>query len=503
MAEHGVLLLRGSLLRTIMLAANIAVGFILMPFVVHAVGDRWYGMWVLVGTMIGYYGYFDFGLSVAVQRFIARAIGHRDDTEINRLLSTAFFLFLVLGVLAFIASASVALLAPNFLTDAEEIRVFRIVVLILGMSVAVSFAIAPVNGLFTGHMRFDVATTLQFVALIARTILIVYFMRAGYSIIALGVITFLAGLFENLGKIWYARKLFPDARVRRSLYTPGRLRELFLYGGKIFISQLAELVRFQINQPVIAAFINLSAVTMFNIAGTLAYYFRSLIQALSGVLVPMYARQQAEGDNTALAKSHLFTTKLTSVVAILGGGAMIVFGEPFIHLWMGPQYGNAYPSLVVLAIGTTVFMTQQPAMAMIYGLGVVGTLAKVSIFEAVANIVLSVILVRNYGILGVALGTAIPLLFLSLYVMYFSTRLAGIHFRSYLRSLFPLWGLLVAMQAAAGMVVGRFAPDSYLDLIILFLVLYPVQAIAALWLTFSGDEQRLIRSTTARAIGMG
>jgi hypothetical protein len=32
--------------------------------------------------------------------------------------------------------------------------------------------------------------------------------------------------------------------------------------------------------------------------------------------------------------------------------------------------------------------------------------------------------------------------------------------------------------------------------------LYPVQAIAALWLTFSGDEQRLIRNTTARAIGM-
>lgn len=502
MAEHGALLLRGSMLRTLLLIANIAVGFFLMPFVVHAVGDRWYGMWVLVGTMIGYYGYFDFGLSVAVQRFIARAIGQRDNSEINRLLSTAFFLFLVLGVLALIASACAALLAPNFLTDAEEIRVFRIVVLILGMNVAVSFATAPVNGLFAGHMRFDVATTLQLVVLIVRTILIVYFMRAGYSIIALGAITFLAGLFENIAKLWYARKLFPDARIRRGLYTPGRLRELFLYGGKTFINQLAELVRFQINQPVIAAFISLSAVTMFNIAGTLAYYFRSLIQALSGVLVPMYARQQAEGDSAALAKSHLFTTKLTSMVAILGGGAMIVFGEPFIHLWMGSQYADAYPSLVVLAIGTTIFMTQQPAVAMIYGLGVVGTLAKVSIFEAVANIALSIFLVRDYGILGVALGTAIPMLFLSFYVMYFSTRLAGINFMSYLRSLLPLWGLLVAMQIVTGIAVGKFAPDSYLELIMLFFVLYPVQAIAALWLTFSGDEQRLIRNTTARAIGM-
>jgi cation transporter-like permease len=110
--------------------------------------------------------------------------------------------------------------------------------------------------------------------------------------------------------------------------------------------------------------------------------------------------------------------------------------------------------------------------------------------------------VRDYGILGVALGTAIPMLFLSFYVMYFSTRLAGINFMSYLRSLLPLWALLVAMQIATGIAVGKFAPDSYLELIMLFFVLYPVQAIAALWLTFSGDEQRLIRNTTARAIGM-
>jgi O-antigen/teichoic acid export membrane protein len=503
MSKHAALLLRGSMLRTVLLIANIAVGFFLMPFVVHAVGDRWYGMWVLVGTLIGYYGYFDFGLSVAVQRFIARAIGHHDDDEINRLVTTAFFLFLVLGVLALVASAGAAVFAPTFLTDPEEIRVFRIVVLILGLNVAVSFAAAPVNGLFTGHMRFDVATTLQLVILIGRTILVLHFMRLGYSIIALGVIMFAAGLIENLAKLWYARRLFPGVRIRRAMYAPARLGELFRYGGKTFLNQLAELVRFQINQPVIAAFINLSAVTMFNVAGTLAYYFRSLIQALAGVLVPMYARQQAEGDTDALAKSHVFMTKLTSVAAILGGGAMIVFGDAFIRLWMGPSYADAYPALVVLAVGTTVYMTQQPAVAMINGLGAVGMLAKATIFEAIANVALSLILVQTHGILGVAFGTTLPLTVLSGYVMIFSARLAGIGFLTYMRALSPLWLLLSTMQAGTWLVVNRAAPDSYSELIMLFFTLYPVQALAVYLLTFSGDEQRLIRTTTARAMGIG
>ncbi len=502
-SNHGALLLRGSLLRTLLLIANIAVGFFLMPFVVHAVGDRWYGMWTLVGTLIGYYGYFDFGLSIGVQRFIARAIGQRNEGEVNRLLSTAFVLFVLLGLAALVASAVAALLAPQFLRDAEEIHVFRVVVLILGVNMAVTFVVAPVNGLYSGHMRFDVTTTLQLALLILRTALIVYFIRAGYSIAVLSIITLVCGVTENLAKVGYARRLFPGVRIRRRLFAAGRVGDLLSYGSKLFVNQIADLLRFQIDHAVIAVFINLSAVTMFSVAGTLAYYFRNLVQALVGVLVPLYARQQAEGDLDGLARSHLFTTKLASVVALLGGGAMLVFGEPFIRLWMGPGYADAYPSLAVLAVGTGMFMTQQPAMALIYGLGVVGTLAKVSIIEALANLVLSIILVREYGILGVALGTGLPLIFLSVFIMVFSVRLAGMQLRDYLRSVAPLWVLLVVMQIGSGILVGRLAPESYLDLILLFVALYPIQVLLALWATFTSEEQRLIRRTAARAVGMG
>ena len=38
------------------------------------------------------------------------------------------------------------------------------------------------------------------------------------------------------------------------------------------------------------------------------------------------------------------------------------------------------------------------------------TLGKVRLLEGIANIILSIILLRHYGILGVAMGTAIPML---------------------------------------------------------------------------------------------
>lgn len=503
MAGHGELLLRGSLLRTFLLIVNIIVAFFLMPFVIHAVGDRWYGMWTLVGTLMGYYGYLDLGLSVSVQRFIARAIGKGDEAEVNRLFTTGLVLFIGLAIVVLAASGIVALVAPRFFSDPEELRVFRIVVLILGVNTAVMFAAAPANGLFTGHLRYDVPTTVQLAMLVVRTALIVFFIRAGYSIVALALITFLTDTGGNLARVWLARRMFRRVRVSRAFYAPASMRELFSYGGKTFVNQLAELLRFQIDHVVIAAFINLSAVTVFNIASQLVFYFRSLLQALVGVLVPLFARYQAEGDQSTMARAYLFTTKLAALVAMMGGGAMVIFGKPFIEVWMGPDYSSAYPPLAVLAVATTLFVAVQPAVTVIYGVGAVGTLAKVSLAEAVSNLILSVILVRELGILGVALGTAIPLVFFSVFLTVFGNRLVGTTIRIWLRSVGPVLGVTLVAQLCTGYIAHRLAPAGYFDMILLFLALYPAQALLVLWLAFSPEEQKLIRGTTVRALGFG
>src|SRR3990172_13178096 len=121
MNKRGGLVLRGSLLNAVLLFSNIAVSLYMMPFVIHALGDRWYGMWTLVATFMGYYGYLDFGLSVAVQRFIAGAIGRKDGAETNRLLTTSVVLFAALGAIAMVATLVIAYFSDYFFSDPTEI----------------------------------------------------------------------------------------------------------------------------------------------------------------------------------------------------------------------------------------------------------------------------------------------------------------------------------------------------------------------------------------------
>ncbi len=99
-------------------------------------------------------------------------MGQSDETEVNRLLTTALTrssaLRLCLSLRHDCCAGCAAV--PG---RAGRITVFRSVVPILGINVVVSFLAAPVNMLLAGHTRFDVATRLQFVMLPVPTALIV------------------------------------------------------------------------------------------------------------------------------------------------------------------------------------------------------------------------------------------------------------------------------------------------------------------------------------------
>lgn len=496
------LLLRGSALRVTLLIVNVAVAFYLMPFIIYSVGDRWYGMWTLVGTFMGYYGFLDLGLSIATQRFLAGALGRSDAKEVNQLFTTSLAVMLFLGLIAMLMTGVIAWSAPLFFDNPSEIRVFRIVILLMAINVGLSFAMAPINGLITGQLRFDLATYIEFGKLLLRTGLIVYFISHNYSIIALAAVALTVDFAGGLAKLLQARRLFPQLHVQRRAFTPRRVRELLGYGTKTFVNQVADLMRFELSHLIIAGFINLSAVTLFNIAAQLVSYFRQLMSALMGVLVPLYRRYQVADNHAAVRKTYYFTSKIAALLTTMAAGATIILGHAFMLRWMGADYIEAYWLLAIMIVPMAFFVAQSPANTLIYGLGSVGPLARFSIVEAATNVVLSIALVGPYGLTGVALGTAIPLTAFGVYLVIAAGRLVGGGLLDYVRQVGPVFAWGVAFQIATAFAVPYFDTSGYIDIAFVFLLFYPVQMLLVAWLTFPASELRMLWQTGLQAAGL-
>jgi O-antigen/teichoic acid export membrane protein len=113
---------------------------------------------------------------------------------------------------------------------------------------------------------------------------------------------------------------------------------------------------------------------------------------------------------------------------------------------VGARYvAISYPVLLVLLIPSTLALAQGASVRILYGIAKHQSYAWITLMESGANLILSVVLIRPFGLLGDAAGTALPLLCTTLFFMpRHLCRLLGVRVGTFLREAYVLPLLLCA-----------------------------------------------------------
>lgn len=410
MNSAATLLARGSFLRVLTLAAGVLVGLFLMPFLIHGLGDRAYGLWTLVMSITAYYALLDFGITRAATRFLARAITRDDVSEANDVIATALVILLGMGGIGLLASIGIALGGTWLISDPGELWSFRLVVMILGADAVLLLPTMIINALLLAHYRFDVLSCVQLAALAVRTALFVILVLGGFSIVALAVAGIGTNIVSRILLAALARRLFPWIEVKPGLFCRRQARQLLDYGRHAFVAAFADRIRSNAGIIVVAAFLDLATVTHYGIAARIAQLFAEFMVQSLGVVGPLFMRSDALGDRAKTRAILLLTTRLSVLASVMTAGIIVMLGDDFIGFWIGEDYQDAYWPLVILTVSLAAWLMQWPSVSALFATAKHEFYAYLGLAEAVASITLSTILVQFWGMVGVSLGTAVPLL---------------------------------------------------------------------------------------------
>lgn len=499
MSSSAQKLVSGSILRVMSLVAAIAVSFFMTPFIIHSLGDKMYGFWVFVATFIGYYGVFDFGLSNAVGRHMSRFIGGNDPDECNRVFNTGFVLFLGIGLLVLIVTIVAAYLADYFVENQTDVLTFQIVFLILGFHTAIDFPMRAFHGVLHAKLRFDVISYIGLLNLTIKTVLVIVVLKLDYALIGLALASLISSFSVNILYVYSARKCLPEIVVNFRSANKDTARMLFSYSVFVFILQIATMLRFQTDAFVITAFIGLSAVAHYNIAGMLIRYFDDLMGRVMGVLTPYFSQLDGAGDDQGIFSAFLFASKISIAISSFVGFGFIVWGRQFIERWLGRDYLDAYPCLVILVVGVLFSFWQTPSIALLYGTSKHRFLAIVAIIEGFTNLFLSLILVNYYGLIGVALGTTIPLIINKAIIQpKYVCRTLSLSYSGYLKVIFR--GVFsVGMALCIPILMSlEYSKPNYLNLIGLAVISSLVYSVVTWYLLLTLEEKRIIRTLLSK-----
>jgi O-antigen/teichoic acid export membrane protein len=467
--------------------------FFLAPFIVHSLGNTTYGAWVLLSYMVGYLGLLDLGVRGAVMRFVAKLHAMGNHEEAGRFASAGLLVFIVSSVLAVLAGIGLAFLLERFFEIPPElIGEARIAVVLCAITIAFALLTGVFGGIVTAMQRFDLTSAAEMVIEALRIVSVVFVLRAGYGLIGLAIIQLVCGIIRFVVSYVMSRRLYPELELSVRRWTGTHMRQIFGFSVASTALHGAAVVILQLDAVVIGAFLPVSMVAFYAIAGTLAHYGRAVVDGITYTVPPRVSAQEGRGDLDGARSTALLGGKIASLVHLPIIVTFLLRGDTFIGLWMGPEYAELSGHVLwVLSLAYWFMAGRQIMVTTLMGLNRHKVLVPAAWTEAVLNVALSIWWVHSMGISGVAWGTTVPSLFFTtlLYPGLFG-RALQIPVRTIWREIWTLPTLAVVPFAAASYVVETFwVPETLVLFFVQVAFVLPIFGAGAWWVAFSSAER--------------
>lgn len=427
--------LRSALYNWTGLAVNGVLSLVLTRILVYGLGNFYYGMFLLASSVVDSCGLLDMGMRATVFRFVTRyrGSGHREALE--KTFVSAFSITLGIAGLIFVVTlVLVGFLPACFGMTGSARLVFRWALLLLGVSFSFTLPAQFLGSFLGAYRRFDLSNIATTTSGIVRLVLVVLALHWKQGVVGVAAVT--------CGSSWLALWLnwrFLKHVDRELVYdwrraTWASVKGLFSFSFFSFLAMAGDHLRFYVDSLVVGRMLGVASVTLFSIPGRLLYLYRQLLLSLASPMMGVMGELDGQARDEELRSYFLRATQTTSLVTFLLGSLLLLDGQAVIRLWMGPAYSSTYTLMLVLLIGYVFMLSQLSAGDLLVIKGKHQLRGWWTIGEGIANLGLSVWLARRYGLIGVALGTTLPMLIVQTFIQpWYALRVIRIPLWRYLR----------------------------------------------------------------------
>lgn len=429
--------------RMVHMACAVGISFFMLPFLINHLGKHYYGIWILISLFSTYYGMADLGLSTATQRYIAQSIGKNDPNTINEIVATSIVSYGLLSIMVLIFGIIGYILIPHlFHWDLSDITLLKNCFIIMIIGLSFTFPFRSFTGMLGAALRQDISAKTDILYVLAKAVGTVIVVYSNKSIVYLSLVSVLVDFIYHILIFYIVKNVYITLRIDFGYAKLEMGKQLFRYAFFSFLNRVSELLKLRIDAMVISIFMVVSDVTVYSVASRLFDYFNEIIVSIVGFSDAYFARHDGskEIDKMTFVLSNF--TKTTTVISVFIGLSLILYGKYFIVRWVGYEFIQSFPVLICLVAPGILYAIQDPLRRLFFATSKHHLLSYMSLLEGVLNTILSLILVKFYGLIGVALGTAIPsLLFSIIFIPIYGCSIIRFSLREYWFKLVVLPGL--------------------------------------------------------------
>lgn len=410
----------GALLSYINIILTTFSGLLFTPFLLRQLGQSEYGLYMLIGSIVGYIAIMDFGLHNTMYRFISKYQSEKNYIKQENFLATTFLIYGVISLLVLLIGTILVMNLDIFfahsLTESEFAKA-KIMAAILVFNLTLSLPLGAFHFIANGYGRFVFVNTIGIIRIFLRISVLIALLLLGYKSIAIVIIDTILNI--GIG-IVYAIYCFRYLKLKIKLYVFDKdfIKEIMNYSFFIFITAIVNQLFWRIGQVSLGIYSSTASVAIYALSITLVIYYQQLSLAISNVFMPKVSNMVSEGASGEMLTDLMIRIgRIQFVILGIVLSGFMVTGRSFIQLWAGGEYRDVYWITLLIFIPVTVPMFQTLAGVILQVKSMHRFEAKSYLVMALLNIPLSIWLGMIYGPLGIGISMAASIIVFQIIVI--------------------------------------------------------------------------------------
>ncbi|HET7220265.1 MAG TPA: oligosaccharide flippase family protein [Vicinamibacterales bacterium] len=385
------------------------IGVVMLPFNLSHLGMAAYGLWMLTSSITTYFSMLDLGYGGALVRFVAQYRARRDASSLNEILSTLSLVYTCIGALTYAGVIAIAfnLHLVTSLTP-DQVDVSRTLLLIVGANVALRFVFGVFGGVIVGFQRYHMNNVTSIVTSLIVAAANVAVLLMGYGVVALVATTTAIRILALFVYRMNAYRVYPGLSINWKRFNLSRLREVSGFSVFMLALDAAYKLNYSTDVLVIGSFVGAAAVALWAPAQRLAEMSLRLSNQLSEALFPVVVDCDASQRDARLRTVFVQGTRLSLATVLPIAGGLALLAHPLLAAWIDHSFTTTATVVQILAVVVIVRVGSSTASVVLKGGGMHKRLTTFVGLMSLANLGLSIALIPRLGLVGVAVGTLVP-----------------------------------------------------------------------------------------------
>ncbi len=386
----------------LLMFVQISIPFLLLPYMVAKLEAELYGLWVLFNTIMGYFGLTGFGFGTTFLKEVSK----KDDFKyISRYLSSTLFFYIIVSSLAvFIFLYLLIHLETVFLIHDEHIFDAKLAFSIFFVVFFINFISSLFGTLLFAKNMLHIQNYISMVNSIITAVFIFLALYNGYRLITLALINLcMSVVFSIIVYYMVSKKILFEISLK--YFDVSLIKEMIKPSIHYFIITASAMVILSSDNIVISSFIGVGSLAVYAIGYKLVDISQKILFKIVDIMIPNIALLDEKGKYKEILKLHNKTLVFSLFLGLLGYGFLFIYGGSILEWWVGAEYVLDENILRIFIAFGMLHAGVHVSAVFIVAMGLHRETSYMTLLDACLNVIFSIVLLKYYGLFGVALGT--------------------------------------------------------------------------------------------------